>query len=421
MEYSPYSSEEVRAAVEDADQNPFLDFYKRAFLSDLTDLNPDLVGISVAFPQQLIPSFTLARLIKEQFPHVHICMGGAHLSKLGPSVRQNEMFHSLLLPLVDSVILGEGEQALVRLIRALDSGDELSSVPNLVFRRKRGLVMTGPAAAVDMATLPAPDYRGMPMAAYLNSGSFPAVPLQVTRGCYWGKCAFCDSVLLLGPYRVRPMERVLADIQEMEERHDIHHIHFSDEAVPPNVMLRLAIAVAERRLPTRWGGYARFERTFTPEFCERIAKGGCSVLFMGLEAAASRVSRLMNKGVDPSLAHRILRSLKEAGVQVHLCTVIGFPGETGGEARETFDFLMENRDLYESYCCMPFVLEKNSTVARHPERFGITRIMDDLHDDLRPHYWYEVASGLSMEEAGSLYREFNERLAAMGAYNPIYV
>ncbi len=217
------------------------------------------------------------------------------------------------------------------------------------------------------------------------------------------------------------LERVLDDIQAMEERHGIHHVHFSDEAVPPKVILQLADFIVERRLPTRWGGYARFERTFTPEFCARIAKGGCSVLFMGLEAAAPRVSRLMNKGVDPSLAHRILKSLQEAGVQVHLCTVIGFPGETREEARETFDFLMENRHLYESYSCMPFVLEKNSAVARNPERFGVTRLVDDIHDDLRPHYWYEVATGLSMEETGSLYQEFNERLAAAGAYNPIFV
>ncbi len=421
MEYSPYSSEEVRGAVEDTGQNPFLCFYRDAFVSELSDLNPDLVGISLAFPQQVIPAFTLARLIKEQSPHVHVCLGGAQLSKLSSGVRRSEMFHNLLLPLVDAVVLGEGEEPLERLIRAIRGGDDLSSVPNLAFRRGRGVVMTGPTTPVDMAALPTPDYRGMPLSGYLNSGSFPAVPLQVTRGCYWGKCAFCDSVSLLGHYRVRPMERVLDDIQAMEERHGIHHVHFSDEAVPPKVILQLADFIVERRLPTRWGGYARFERTFTPEFCARIAKGGCSVLFMGLEAAAPRVSRLMNKGVDPSLAHRILKSLQEAGVQVHLCTVIGFPGETREEARETFDFLMENRHLYESYSCMPFVLEKNSAVARNPERFGVTRLVDDIHDDLRPHYWYEVATGLSMEETGSLYQEFNERLAAAGAYNPIFV
>jgi radical SAM superfamily enzyme YgiQ (UPF0313 family) len=129
----------------------------------------------------------------------------------------------------------------------------------------------------------------------------------------------------------------------------------------------------------------------------------------------------MNKGVDPSLALEILNSLHHAGVQVHLFTVIGFPGETREEARQTFDFLMQNRHLYASYTCIPFLLEKNSTVARDPERFGIRRLVEDEYYDLLSNYWYEPTDGLSMEAAAALHEEFNEKLAEAGAYNPVFV
>lgn len=421
MDYPPTSSLAIRAAVDDRAQNPFLDYYERALVGSLSAMRPDVVGVSVAFPSQMIPAFSFARFVKKLLPACHVTMGGAHISKLRVNLKQSVAFQELLLPLVDSVVIGEGEGALVQLIQTLDRGEETAASPNLVFRRGRRVTITAPAPALHVADLPTPDFSQLDLPRYLGSGTCRTVPLLCTRGCYWGKCTFCDSFMLLGNYRARPTRRLLADVEALHRLHDVRGIQFADEALPPAVMRALSSFITERGLPVQWSSYARFERGMTADFCQQIAAGGCRVLFMGLESASRRVNDLMDKGVDCDRIADILRNLHAAGIGAHIFSIVGFPGETVEDARRTCDFLLENRKHYLSYSLVPFILENDSIAGAEPHRFGISNIEVDDQHDLETGHAYVPDTGLTMQEAAELYESFNQELASAGAYNPIFV
>ena len=80
MRYSVERSSEILAGTADEQENPFLEYFREHTLPRLRALDPDLVGISLTFPSQAIPAFTLARLIKEWKPSVHITVGGGLLA-----------------------------------------------------------------------------------------------------------------------------------------------------------------------------------------------------------------------------------------------------------------------------------------------------------------------------------------------------
>lgn len=420
MRYNPFSSEEVRAAVDDEVRNPFWGFYRDRVARDLADLDPDVLGISISFPLQHVAAFTLAALVQEVSPRTHVCLGGAQASKMELNLKRSTAFRRLLLPLLDSVVIGEGEATLAALLRSLEGGEDLSRVPGVLFRRGSAVVATGPPKPLPMAELPTPDFDQLPLQRYLNHGSRPSLPLQATRGCYWGKCTFCDSYLLLGRYRARPVGRILDDVVRLHDRYGVGGIQFTDEALPPAIMRRLADHVVERRLPIEWSTYTRFDKTLTPEFCRQVAEGGCRVLFLGLEATSERVSHLMDKGIQVREVEPMLRSLRDSGIEVHLFAMMGFPTETRDEAARTLEFLLEHRDLFVSYSFVPFMLEWNSAVAGDPARYGIQQVAVDEHYDLMTSLPFEPESGLSMTEAAELHEEFNARLAAAGAFNPIF-
>src|SRR3990167_8823437 len=76
MRYSVYSSRDIFKALDDEEENIFLDLYKKHILSSILESTPDLVGISITNTSQIIPGLTLARLIKNQHKESHITVGG---------------------------------------------------------------------------------------------------------------------------------------------------------------------------------------------------------------------------------------------------------------------------------------------------------------------------------------------------------
>ena len=81
LSYSIYSSRDIMKAIHDESQNPYLDLYRRFFLPGFAQNTPDFVGVSITATSQIIPGLTICRLIKEQFPQVHITVGGKYIYK----------------------------------------------------------------------------------------------------------------------------------------------------------------------------------------------------------------------------------------------------------------------------------------------------------------------------------------------------
>src|SRR5690606_38234365 len=79
---------------------------------------------------------------------------------------------------------------LLRLCEALDAGGDLSAVPNLIYRDGETIRVTERKEPAKIGALPQPDFDGLPLDRYLAPEL--ALPLLTARGCYFGKCAFCN-------------------------------------------------------------------------------------------------------------------------------------------------------------------------------------------------------------------------------------
>jgi hypothetical protein len=370
---------DLAAATADPGLNLFEPLYRDSVLPELARDRPDVVGVSILNGQQILPGLRLARVIKEAGHFVVI--GGTVYSKFVPELLRRPEFFELFC---DGLVPYEGETAFVSLLHELDGRRDLTRVPNLMVLDRHGTPSIGPTRAEDVARLPTPDFGDLPLRDYLAPA--PVLPLLLGKGCYFNRCKFCDIPFINSvaeqPYRVRPPERVAGDVATLRDRHGARCFELTDETLSPRSLVHLGEALAARGVDARFVGYARFERGFTPDVCERLYAMGLRKLFFGLESANQATLDHMRKGIRVETAYRVLRACRDAGIGYHVFSIIGFPEEPESSARDTLRFFEEQGEIFSdprnSFDIHGFGLDLRTPYADEPGRYGVEIDQADL-------------------------------------------
>jgi radical SAM superfamily enzyme YgiQ (UPF0313 family) len=348
---------------------------------------------------------TLAHLVKQSGSRAHVTIGGPMVSIW----REQLTSAPRIFELIDSAVVFDGEEPLYRLVEAVHTGQPLASVPNLIYRDDQRIEVTPRAPQARLSNLPLPDFDGLPLDRYLAPDL--VLPLATTRGCYFGKCAFCNvgygESEVFSQLRAEALERQMLTLAE---RFGCRRIFFVDEALTPRTMRALSPSLAAAGAPIFWGGCARFEKTYTGELLQAMADGGCCMILYGLEAASQQVMDRMVKGTHLEIIRRVLPDSAAAGIWNHTFFFFGFPGETLDDAQETVNFLYEHSDYVNSAALGTFFLERYAPAHAHPEAFGITRVIERPDADLGFYFDYEVESGMDAATAELVMERFTDSL-----------
>jgi anaerobic magnesium-protoporphyrin IX monomethyl ester cyclase len=377
---TPFALTSPEEIARDAANDPFDGYITEQLVPRLRQV--DVVGLSVCFPGQLLPAYSFALKLKRALPGVHLTAGGPALTQIllrlkGPALRQG-------LGALDSAVVFEGEHTLLGLCRALERGEPLAAIPNLVLpdpllgaRR-----IPGPPT-VDLQSLPAPDFDGLPLDRYLSPHLL--LPYDPTRGCYWGRCAFCHYGLTeagAARYRERTVDTVVEHLALLSRRHQTRFFYLSQDSVAPRTLVRLADALARTDLDLRWGTDLRPEPYLTAERCRTLRRGGAVACSLGVESAHPRVLRLIDKGITPQAAAQVVRHLAKAGIAAEVMCFTDFPTESYREAVDTLQFLADQAGSIAAFIVGQFDLTHGSAVARDPDRFGLGEIWSVTGDAL---------------------------------------
>lgn len=396
--YNPAVGDIVQATT-DEKHNFLIPYYRDNVLPELREERPDVVGISVTHTGDFVPAFTLASMIKKEDPAIHITLGGATLTEIAYRLASA----SRLWDYFDSLVLGPGERVFSSLIEELEKGADLSTVPNLMYKLDGAVRKSERPDEFDINEACTPEYAS----PRPKSG----LPLEASSGCYWGKCIFCyypkiGSAAQSSQYpatRVRDIELVLNDMRVLKEKYDPIYIGFTDSSFSPHRLEQLAEYNLASANPVKFAAFVRFEKQFESlSFCEKLAKGGFLGGQIGLESGSQRVNNIINKGVDVNRAEVALINLRQAGILIHLYTLIGTPGEKVREAKMTGDFIKRRRrELTLGWQIYPLWVLEHGPLAERALEFGLT--VKPLPDDILLQIsQYEVKQEISQDQATSL-------------------
>ncbi len=297
--------------------------------------------------------------------------------------------------MVDCLFVGEGERGLAAL--AACGERDLETVPGLVFVDKGRVRGNPPEAVKDLDELPLPDFSNFHLEAYHSP--VPVLPYLSSRGCFWGRCAFCTHQKTYLAYREESVEKTVEALAALKERHGVSHFNLVDEMIHPNRFRSLAQALVRKSLRVRWSAYAKPTRGFDGDTLNELHRAGLRVVLWGVESGSQRVLDAMKKGVRVEDAGRVLTSSHGAGIWNLVFLLFGFPSETEAEWEATLGFLEDHRESVDALSKSRFVLVAGSDVMENPHRFGISEVLGrDGRDPISIAHDYRVSIGLTPEE-----------------------
>ena len=386
LSYKVFVSHEVMDAVNDTQVNIYRDVFEHLVKPAIEAEKPDVVGISIVLQQQMFSSMTFCALIKQHFPNIHVTIGGNTVTRLRDVLPESPLFQYF-----DSAVVYEGETAFVQLVSAVGAKRSLADVPNTIYKDETGVHVSATSFAEDMAALPPPDFDGLPLDKYFVPTKI--LPYLATRGCYWGRCEFCDhGEGYTAGYRTKKIQDILAEVTYLRDKYGAKHFHFTDESYPPALFRKLTRGLIDSNMGIAWTTHMRFEKSLLEDQVWQDAKAsGCKYLHFGYESGNERVLKLMDKATTTEIMTKHLKYTAEAGIWNHCMGFFGFPGETRDEAWSSVEFLERNKNYVHSLGFGTFDLGRHNPVAKHPEKFGVTAYKNPEWDLALDYYFHREA------------------------------
>lgn len=346
--------------------------------------HPDIVGFSIPFPGCLYGALRCGQWLRANCPDIKISLGGGF-----PNTEWRQLSDSRIFDYADFISIDDGELPMLRLADFLEGRIGEESLVRTFVRHGSQVWFSGNAdqnvredekGCSDFSGLPHNSYISLaemtnPMHRLWSNGRWNK--LMMAHGCYWHKCAFCDTTLdYIGRYEAPKASLVVDRMEKVMSATGISGFHFVDEALPPQLLREVSQEILRRGLAVTWWGNIRFEKAYTQELADLMADAGCVAVSGGLELASDRLLKLINKGVTIGQTVNACRHFKQAGIMVHTYLMYGFPTETLQETVNALEVVrsMFDEGIVQSAFWHRYAMTCHSESGLHPQSYGARRV-----------------------------------------------
>lgn len=284
----------------------------------------EVIGFS-CFKSNFKIAFEIIRQIKSQRKAVKIILGGPEITR--QFFKGKGSFDKEVIQLADLLIVGEGEVPLYNYLRGKSISGKISGFEQIE----------------SLSELTFPKYQGLDFNLYPRKDT---LSVQFSRGCI-RKCNFCSERLLYQGFRVREVKSVIDEIRYHKKNNRINYFVFFDSLINGDlVQLEILCDEIINNFGTiNWEAQIAVRDDMKEEIFVKMKQCGCYNLFVGLESGADRMLKKMNKGFTIKQAVSFFKKLKSAGLFFGISMIVGYPGETERDFRESLDFIIQNKDI----------------------------------------------------------------------------
>lgn len=300
---------------------PFIDRLARQCL----ERGARVIGCSSTFEQH-VASLALLRRVRELDPSVVTLMGGANC--------EGEMGAATLaaFPWIDLVVSGEADELIVALIQELlEKGRDFRPA-----KLPHGVMVSGHSGPAPRATvrqldqLPHPcfdDYfEHLSASPLLGETIRPALPLESSRGCWWGArhhCTFCGLNGHGMGYRSKSPERLLTEMDELSQRYQVTRLNMVDNILDMSYFQSLLPRLEERSYRLFFETKANLKLAQL----EQLKRAGVDFIQPGIETLDDHILKLFDKGTTALINVQLLRRARQVGIQLVWLFLFNVPGE----------------------------------------------------------------------------------------------
>jgi radical SAM superfamily enzyme YgiQ (UPF0313 family) len=325
------------------------------FIESFEHESPDLIAFEVKTP--VIRQFWhIVDELKGRNPACKTVIMGDHVTALPRETMENSR--------VDYVITGgDYDFSLRDLARHLRDGGPLPS--GLWYRENGAIRTTGPFRLDDDLNV-LPFHNRTLTKAHLYGEKWkkrePFFYTMVGRDCHWGRCTFCAWTTTYPRYRTRHYSKLLDEIGYLIEEHGAREIFDDTGTFPAGGWLRsFCRGLIEREYNDKvlFSCNMRYGYMGNLELPRLMKRAGFRKMKMGLESANQETLDRLNKGVTVQKIIEESRMLSQAGIDIHLTVMVGYPWETREDAQRTIDLARElmargHAEMLQSTVIVPY-------------------------------------------------------------------
>ena len=330
----------------------------------------DIIGFTLNYGQ-LLPSLAVAKKIKELTPEKTIVFGGSRTAGiLGVNVLK-------AFDYVDCIVSGDGEDALFLL--ALDH-EKQSSIPRLIYRKNGTVLWNKSDAVVDLNTLPIPSYDQFYQELAATSTDiqqyyqyYGRLPVEISRGCWWNQCTFCNLNIQHGCYREKNSSRILQEIRWLSERYRMMDFQLIGNTLPKTEYRTLFEKIKNLGRDYSFFVEARAGQLTSQDYT-MMKEAGFTMIQTGIESFSRNYLRKMNKGVRVIDNIAALKFCKENGIKNNYNLLVRYPNEEQEDYKETETIARQLKAYLDAPQLCELRVMHGSHIQQNPRRFNIDHL-----------------------------------------------
>ena len=327
----------------------------------------DIIGFTLNYGQ-FLPSLAIAKKIKEIYPEKIIIFGGSRTTgELGKKVLETFYF-------IDFIVSGEGEEALFHLA---SNNQHFESIPNLIYRKQGKIFWNNFQESIDLNSLPIPNFDSFYEELENVSTNiqqffqyYGRLPIEISRGCWWNKCSFCNLNLQYNSYKEKSIDRIIEEINFLSNRYKMLSFQIMGNTLPKSNYKELFEKIIEIGKDFSFVAEARAGILKSDDYY-LMKQAGFDIIQTGIESFSQSYLKKMNKGVRLIDNIAALKFCYENGILNKYNLIINYPNEEKIDFEET----VQNVQLFKQYIDPPQICHLkvlyNSPIQCNPDFYNI--------------------------------------------------
>lgn len=296
------------------------------------------LAVSLVTGPMIRETVEIARAAKRLYPEKPVVLGGWH-----PSLLPDQ---TLAAEYVDIVVAGQGEDAMLEVVRHIEAGEAPRGVAGVGYKEDGQLRFNPRREMRPIRELPPKAYQLADFDAYQRVCGRRWAMYTSSLACPYN-CGYCTNAAVYGrQWNALDPEQVGEEMCDLARRYGLQLIWMVDDnfLVDKNRALAIAEEICERDVAFEWSVQASTNlvtRLSVGEW-KLLRRSGLTQVAQGADTGSPRVMRLMNKTFQRlETIHDAADRLTRAGVRPSFNMIFAYPGEQPGDRRQSVKLIMD--------------------------------------------------------------------------------
>ncbi len=347
---------------------------KKLFWDKVRSYKPDVVAFS-AMTGFHTTYLKMAEEVKRTIG-TPVIFGGPHATFF-PEVIEH--------PAIDAIVRGEGEEALVDFLNAVEAGEDFSAVPNIWTEYNGEIVKNEVRCGQNnLDQYPPADREIYYKYKYLRN--YPTKPFITGRGCPY-LCSFCFNRDFNQMYRgkmnllrrISP-EQVIAEIKDCQSKYPLNKIFFNDDIfIMQKDWLEEFVPLYKKEIGVPYACNVR-ANLVDEDRVKLLKESGCYLVMWGIESGVEKRRReILSKNISDGQIRQAAALFRQYGIKMKSFNIMGSPGETLDEAVQTIKLNAEVKiDFPWCSILQPYPRTKIAEIAQEKGVLKSDYSLDDM-------------------------------------------